>query len=148
MELTNLRHQVAPRPLAATAGVFDLLHDGHRHLLRTMHESGAFVVVLINSDNSVRRIKGPSRPVQPEAVRAFRVWTTTYADMVLTFSDDEPCYVLNALRPQYYYKGGDYTIDQLPEAEFCDEVVIVPRVPGISTTQILKKSCHRKNEFL
>ena len=119
--------------LVATGGCFDLLHTGHVRLLRRARDLGDALVVLINSDDSVRQIKGAGRPVVPAEDRARVLAALGCVDGVAIFHESSPAAVLERLRPDIWVKGGDYTGVALPEAEVVHrhggEVVLLPTVP-------------------
>lgn len=126
--------------LVVTAGCFDLLHTGHIDLLRAARRLGDALVVLVNSDSSVSRIKGSPRPFLPIDDRVSVLRELRCVNAVGTFNEDTPEEGLLRLRPDVYVKGGDYTLRDLPEAttlvENGTEVRIVPRIRDISTTSI------------
>jgi D-beta-D-heptose 7-phosphate kinase/D-beta-D-heptose 1-phosphate adenosyltransferase len=127
--------------VVATGGCFDVLHAGHVATLRAARALGDFLVVCLNSDASVRRAKGPDRPVNSAADRAAVLSALECVDAVEIFDDDTPEEILRRLRPDVWVKGGDYTVDQLPEASVVagwgGRTVVVPYLPGRSTTRIL-----------
>ena len=129
------------RTVVATGGCFDLLHTGHIRLLRTARELGDALIVLINSDESVRALKGPSRPVMPAEDRARVLAALACVDAVAVFDEATPADVLDAIAPDIWVKGGDYTADQLPEADVVTrhggDVVIVPTVAGYSSSAMI-----------
>lgn len=128
-----------------TNGCFDLLHVGHVRYLQQARELGDLLVVAINSDRSVSALKGPSRPLNREGERAEVVAALRCVDYVTIFDDVRATAVITALRPAIYVKGGDYTIETLDlgertALEKCgSEVVILPLVPGRSTTELAKQ---------
>jgi D-beta-D-heptose 7-phosphate kinase / D-beta-D-heptose 1-phosphate adenosyltransferase len=126
--------------VVTTNGCFDILHAGHLATLRAAKEMGDTLVVLVNDDDSVRRLKGASRPLVPAADRAELVAALEPVDFVVLFSEDTPVRALGAIRPAVHVKGGDYTAADLPETAAVEagggEVVIVPLVPGRSTSGI------------
>jgi rfaE bifunctional protein nucleotidyltransferase chain/domain len=126
-----------------TNGVFDLLHPGHIDILATARAQGDALVVGVNSDDSVRRLKGPSRPVRNEQERAYVLAALEDVDAVVLFSEDTPLELIRRLRPDVLVKGGDYTRDSVVGADDVESwggrVVIVPLVPGQSTTSIIEK---------
>ena len=130
--------------LVATGGCFDLLHTGHVNLLRRARELGDALVVLINSDESVRALKGPRRPVVPALDRARVLAALACVDGVGVFGEDSPAHVLEKLRPDIWVKGGDYTGVELPEAEVVSrhggEVVLLPTVAGYSSSKLIERS--------
>jgi len=126
-----------------TNGCFDLLHPGHISYLRAARSLGGALVVGLNSDASVRRLKGPSRPVVPEGDRAAVLEALESVDAVVVFGEDTPIRLMRELEPTVYVKGGDYRIEDLPEAEvareFGAEVRIIPFEPGYSTSALIEK---------
>jgi rfaE bifunctional protein nucleotidyltransferase chain/domain len=126
-----------------TNGCFDLLHPGHISYLRVARSLGDALVVGLNSDASVRRLKGSSRPVVPEGDRAAVLEALESVDAVVVFGEDTPIRLMRELEPAVYVKGGDYRIEDLPEAEvareFGAEVRIIPFEPGYSTSALIEK---------
>ena len=126
-----------------TNGVFDLLHPGHIDILANARAQGDVLVVGVNSDDSVRRLKGPSRPVRNEQERAYVLAALEDVDAVVVFSQDTPLELIRRLRPDVLVKGGDYTRDTVVGADDVESwggrVVLVPLVPGQSTTSIIEK---------
>jgi glycerol-3-phosphate cytidylyltransferase len=126
-----------------TNGCFDLLHPGHVSYLRAARSLGDALVVGMNSDASVRKLKGPSRPVVPEKDRAAVLGALESVDAVVVFNEDTPIRLMRELEPAVYVKGGDYRIEDLPEAEvareFGAEVRILSFEPGYSTSALIKK---------
>ena len=129
--------------MAFTNGVFDLLHPGHIDILTAARESADALVVGINSDDSVRRLKGPTRPVRTDAERAYILGALECVDLVVIFPDDTPLNLVSHLRPDIIVKGGDYSEDTIVGAaevkSWGGRVLIVPLTPGHSTTAIIRK---------
>lgn len=129
--------------MAFTNGVFDLLHPGHVDLLVAARETADALVVGINSDASVRRLKGPSRPVRSETDRAYVLAALEQVDLVVIFTQDTPLELVKLLEPDVIVKGGDYTEDSIVGAAEVrsrgGRVVVVPLTPGQSTTAIIEK---------
>lgn len=127
--------------LVATGGCFDLLHSGHLSLLRHARALGDALVVCVNSDESVRRRKGPGRPIVPAADRIALLEALEPVNAVIMFDEDTPTTLLETLRPDVWVKGGDYTIGELPEAAVVrrhgGQVVITPLVDGYSTSRLV-----------
>ncbi len=127
--------------VVATGGCFDLLHAGHVSLLRQARRLGDCLVVCVNSDESVRRHKGPGRPVNSAADRLRVLEALADVDAAVIFHDDTPAPLLDRLRPDIWVKGADYTAAQLPEAPtvraYGGEVVLLPFLEGRSTTRLL-----------
>ena len=128
--------------VVATGGCFDLLHAGHVSTLEAARALGDCLVVCLNSDASVRRLKGPERPCVPEGDRAAVLRALACVDAVVLFDEDTPEAVLDRLRPDIFAKGGDYALGELPEAatlaRWGGEVVILPYLEGRSTTNLLR----------
>ena len=129
-------------PVVFTNGVFDLLHTGHVDVLLGARRAGNALVVGLNSDASVRRLKGPERPVRNEAERAYVLAALEMVDCVVLFDDDTPLALVNALRPDVLVKGGDYTEATIVGAtdvlSWGGEVRVIPLTPGHSTTNIIR----------
>ncbi len=127
--------------LVATGGCFDLLHPGHLSLLRQARALGDALVVCVNSDESVRRRKGPRRPIVPAADRIALLEALEPVDAVIVFDEDTPTVQLETLRPDVWVKGGDYTISDLPEAPVVrrhgGQIVIIPLMSGYSTSRLV-----------
>ncbi len=128
--------------VVATGGCFDLVHAGHVAMLDDARRLGDCLVVLLNSDDSVRRLKGPGRPLQSQDDRAAVLRSLGSVDDVIVFEEDTPVAALEALRPDVFVKGGDYTVADLPEAaalrRWGGNAVVVPYLPGRSTTRLVK----------
>lgn len=129
--------------LVATGGCFDIIHAGHVATLQAARRLGDRLVVLLNSDASVRRLKGPGRPVQAEQDRAAVLRALDCVDAVVVFDDDDPGRVLGELRPDVWVKGGDYGGRPLPESAVVSanggSTVFVPYLSGRSTSGILAR---------
>lgn len=125
-----------------TNGVFDLLHPGHVDVLLGARRAGDHLVVGLNSDASVRRLKGPTRPVRSEAERAYVVAAFEMVDCVVMFEQDTPLELVRLLRPDVLVKGGDYhegTIVGAPDVRsWGGDVRVIPLTPGQSTTNIIR----------
>ena len=125
-----------------TNGVFDLLHPGHVDVLTGARRAGESLVVGLNSDASVRRLKGPERPVRSEAERAYVLAALEAVDLVVLFEEDTPLELIRALRPDVLVKGGDYHEGTMVGAadvrSWGGDVVVVPLTPGQSTTNIIR----------
>jgi rfaE bifunctional protein nucleotidyltransferase chain/domain len=128
--------------VVATGGCFDLLHAGHVATLEAARRLGDCLIVCLNSDASVRGLKGPDRPVNHEDDRSRVLAGLACVDAVVLFDEPTPAAVLSWLRPDVWVKGGDYRPDELPEtallARWGGQSVVVPYLPGRSTTNLLK----------
>ncbi|NUW32128.1 D-glycero-beta-D-manno-heptose 1-phosphate adenylyltransferase [Nonomuraea sp. SMC257] len=142
LEVAELTRAYGGR-LIATGGCFDLLHAGHVSLLRRARALGDALVVCVNSDDSVRRLKGPTRPIVDVRDRVEVLRALGCVDAVLVFDEDTPAAAIERLRPDVWVKGGDYEGDVLPEAEVLDrlggEVVVLSSLPGRSTTNLIRE---------
>src|SRR6478752_5300972 len=132
------------RTLVATGGCFDIVHAGHIATLQAARRLGDALVVLVNSDSSVRRLKGPDRPLVAQNDRARVLQAFDCVDAVLVFDEDDPRRALAALRPDVWVKGGDYGGTDLPEgdlvASYGGSTVLVPYLSGRSTTTIIERT--------
>jgi D-beta-D-heptose 7-phosphate kinase/D-beta-D-heptose 1-phosphate adenosyltransferase len=129
--------------VAFTNGCFDLLHPGHVSLLNQAKASADRLIVGLNSDLSVRRLKGPGRPVQSEAARAMLLASLKAVDAVVIFSEDTPLELIQALKPDVLIKGADYTVGTVVGADFVQQyggkVLLVDLVPSHSTTSTIQR---------
>jgi rfaE bifunctional protein nucleotidyltransferase chain/domain len=128
--------------------VFDLLHPGHIDILTAARATADSLIVGVNSDDSVRRLKGPSRPVRSESERAYVLSALECVDLVVVFSEDTPLELVRKLRPDVIVKGGDYTEDTIVGAadvkSWGGSVKVIPLTPGQSTTGIIRKLSENK----
>ena len=160
MQLTDLSHP-AVQPLAAllarlqplraagkrlvfTNGCFDLVHPGHVDLLARAKALGDVLILGLNSDSSVKRQnKGPDRPINPFAARAFVLAHLASVDLVTEFDDDTPLELIRAIRPHVLVKGGDWTPDRIVGRDIVEAdggtVLSLPLIPGFSTTALIEK---------
>lgn len=126
-----------------TNGVFDLLHPGHIDVLLGARSQGDTLVVGVNSDDSVRRLKGPTRPVRSVEERGYVLAALAMVDAVAVFEQDTPLELIRLLRPDVLVKGGDYDASTIVGADdvrsWGGRVVIVPLTPGHSTTATIER---------
>lgn len=136
--------------VVATGGCFDLLHAGHVASLRAARRLGDCLVVCLNSDDSVRRLKGPSRPLVPATDRARVLEALECVDAVVVFEEDTPVEVLRRVRPDVWAKGGDYAGADVPEAavlqEWGGQAVVLPYLQGRSTTRLVDTATKRAGQ--
>ncbi len=122
-----------------TNGCFDLMHPGHVHLLNKAKSEGDHLIVALNSDPSVRRLKGDARPIQDAVSRALMIASVKDVDLITFFEEDTPAEVIKAIRPDILVKGTDYTAEQVVGAEFVHSyggrVSLIPLLEGYSTTK-------------
>jgi D-beta-D-heptose 7-phosphate kinase / D-beta-D-heptose 1-phosphate adenosyltransferase len=126
-----------------TNGCFDILHSGHIKVLEDTAALGDVLIIGLNSDASVRRLKGASRPINGEADRAYVLSALAWVDLVVLFEDDTPETLIRRLEPDVLAKGGDYTVDTIVGADIVlahgGEILTVPLVPGKSTTELIQR---------
>lgn len=126
-----------------TNGCFDLLHRGHVHILREARASGDLLIVGINSDTSVRSIKGPLRPVLPQTDRIELIAAMEMVDYVVLFDEPDPYRVIAAIKPNVLAKGGDWSTEKIVGADIVEQnggrVAVIPYLPGFSTTKIIER---------
>jgi len=131
------------KTIVFTNGCFDILHQGHIASLSQAAVEADFLVVGVNADESVRKLKGPHRPINDQQSRALLLASLLMVDAVIIFEEDTPLNLINALNPDVLVKGGDYTIDQIVGAREVlargGRVVINPLVPGFSTSGLIEK---------
>jgi D-beta-D-heptose 7-phosphate kinase/D-beta-D-heptose 1-phosphate adenosyltransferase len=141
-----IRELYHDKKIVFTNGCFDILHHGHIQLFNFCHQKGDIVVVGVNSDDSIRRLKGEKRPINPLHLRTGVLESIAFINHIIVFKDDSPYSILQMLRPDVIIKGADYQIKDIIGREFASEVYICPLVPDISSTLIIK-SCSINNEF-
>ena len=137
------RWRAAGERIVFTNGVFDLLHRGHVEYLEEARALGDRLVIGVNSDASVRRLKGPSRPIVPERERAELLAALACVDLTVIFEDDTPARLIEAVRPMVLAKGGDWALDRIVGREFVESlggrVVAVPLREGLSTSTLVER---------
>jgi len=138
--LKNLQNQ--GKKVVFTNGVFDLLHLGHVTYLQKARDLGDLLVVALNSDASVKRIKGPLKPLLPLEERAEMLLALACVDYVTFFEDDTPFEAVKILRPDILVKGGDWAVDKIVGGDLVEswggKVTNIPVVPGRSTTNLIE----------
>lgn len=133
------------KKIAWTNGCFDFMHAGHVDYLQKSRSYGDVLVVGMNSDASVKKLKGDLRPICSEQERALVLSALIYVDHILIFEDKSPVKIIEEFKPDYYIKGGDYTIDTIDQTErrvvedYGGEIILLPEVKGISTSSIIEK---------
>lgn len=137
--------RAAGKTMVMTNGCFDLLHVGHISYLQESKKLGDHLWILINSDESVRALKGPTRPIQSEAERAFSLAALSCIDYIVVFNQPRLTDEILLLKPDIYTKAGDYTLDTLyqPEREAFEsvgaQIKFLPFLEGFSTTKMIEK---------
>lgn len=148
LDSDQLKHQVRRwkllgKKIVFTNGCFDILHKGHMEILSQAAASGDMLVVGVNSDHSVKHLKGEGRPVNDESFRTLMLASLTIVDAVVIFDEPTPLQLIQNTEPDILLKGGDYSLDQIVGAEEVvkngGEVKIVPLVKGYSTTALIEK---------
>jgi rfaE bifunctional protein nucleotidyltransferase chain/domain len=142
-----LQHRNAWRALGQkvvfTNGCFDILHHGHLDLIAKSADLGNVLIVAINTDDSVKRLKGPERPLNHEQDRAFQLASLLCVDAVTFFNEDTPAELIELLKPDILVKGGDYSMEGIVGAEFVTgyggRVEIIPFVQGYSTSSLIDR---------
>ena len=141
-DLIDKLHQNG-KTVVATNGCFDILHVGHVRYLEKTKSFADVLIVLLNSDKSVKSIKGPTRPINNENDRAEVLCALKSVDYVVLFDEDSPRNLLDEMKPDVYTKGADYTMETLPEADIMKKngtrVEFIEFVQGKSTTNIINK---------
>ncbi len=135
--------QLLSKKIVFTNGVFDILHQGHNYTFTKAAGFADILIVGVNSDASVKRLKGDSRPVNNEFSRALLVASLIMVDAVIIFSEDTPLELINTIRPNVLVKGGDYSINTIVGAKEVlsngGRVEVIPTQQGFSTTGIIQK---------
>ena len=152
--MTEAIHKVYPLPelleqltadrqagqrIVFTNGCFDILHRGHATYLQTARALGDKLVVGVNADDSVRRLKGEARPVNAQDDRAYLLASLAAVDYVVIFNEDTPHELLQQLRPDVLVKGGDYQLEEVIGREFAQQVQLIDFVDGYSTTKTIQR---------
>lgn len=139
--ISNIK--AAGKTLVFTNGCFDILHVGHVRYLAAARELGDCLIVGLNSDDSVRCLKGPTRPINNQNDRAEVLAALASVDYVIVFGERTAENLIDAIEPDIYVKGGDYRVEELPEAKIVKQyegrIELIPEVPGRSSSNVIKK---------
>jgi rfaE bifunctional protein nucleotidyltransferase chain/domain len=139
--IEDLRKQ--NKKIVTTNGVFDILHLGHVRYLQEAKKLGDVLVVALNSDSSVKQIKGPKRPINNQKARVEVLAALEFVDYVVIFNEINPIKILSEIKPNIHIKGGDYKINQIIEKDIVEKnngkIVLIPEVKGWSTTDLINK---------
>lgn len=142
-ELNEFTRKIADKKVVFTNGCFDILHVGHKRYLEEARKLGDLLIVGVNSDASVRRLKGPERPINSERDRVELLTALDCVDYVIVFEDDTPQTLIERIKPDVLVKGGDYRPEEVVGKETVEakggKVVIIPLVKGKSTTALIQK---------
>ena len=141
-DLKELLNKLKDKKIVFTNGCFDILHIGHAKYLKESKKFGDILIVGVNSDSSVKKLKGPNRPINNEIDRALLLNELKSVDYVVIFEEESPINLLNIIKPDIYTKGADYTLETLPEAPTVlkngGRVEFIKFVEGKSTTNVVK----------
>lgn len=139
--IENLKKQ--NKIIVTTNGVFDILHLGHIKYLQEAKKLGDVLIVAINSDSSVKQIKGPERPINNQEARAETLSALECIDYIVIFNETDPIKILSEIKPNIHIKGGDYKINQIAEKDIVEKnngkIVLIPEIKGYSTTDLIDK---------
>lgn len=142
VRLANQWHMLSKK-IVFTNGCFDIMHQGHNTYLLQAAEFGNKMIVAVNTDYSVKKLKGEKRPIIDQNSRAFNLACQTYVDAVILFDEDTPLDLILKLKPDVLIKGGDYTIETIVGAnevkQYGGEVKIIPFLEGYSSTAVINK---------
>jgi glycerol-3-phosphate cytidylyltransferase len=149
-EIVNIRKKLKKtcKKVVFTNGCFDILHVGHVKLLRKAKAFGDVLILGLNTDKSIERLKGPERPIIKENERAEMLAALEIVDYIVFFNEDTPVEIVKKIKPNIHVKGGDYKKNDMPETRFVEKyggkVEILPLVKGFSTTNIIEKIKNEK----
>lgn len=137
------RAKAQGKTVVFTNGCFDLLHRGHVHTLREARAQGDLLIVALNSDRSVKSIKGPRRPIMSETDRVELIAAMEMVDYVVVFDEPDPYHLISAIKPDVLAKGGDWESDKIIGADVVEQnggrVAVIPYLKGFSTTEIIER---------
>ncbi len=142
-KIENVKSKLVQKSVIFTNGCFDIIHSGHLTYLSQAKELGDILWIGLNSDSSVRKLKGETRPINPESDRALLLASLVFVDYVTIFPEDTPLNLISKIKPDIHVKGGDYVAEKLPEYEIVQsyggKIFILPFIEGKSTTSIIEK---------
>jgi rfaE bifunctional protein nucleotidyltransferase chain/domain len=144
-EMDDILIQIREKGLSIvfTNGCFDVLHKGHIHYLAEASDMADILIIGLNTDASVKRLKGPNRPVLDQESRAIALSALVFVDYIVLFGEDTPLELLKIIKPNILVKGGDYQVESIIGYDFVTsyggKVITMPLVKGYSTTSIIKK---------
>ncbi len=135
-------HKKEGKKIVFTNGCYDLIHIGHVRCFKEGKNLGDTLIVALNSDRSVRALKGPPRPIVPQAERAEIIAALECVDFVTIFDQDDPLEIISAIKPDILVKGGDWALNTIVGRDIVEsyggQVIALPLVPGVSTTRIIE----------
>lgn len=139
--IKNLKSQ--NKKIVTTNGVFDILHLGHIKYLQEAKKLGDILAIALNSDSSVKQIKGPQRPINGQEARAEVLASLEFVDYIVIFNETDPVKILSEIKPNIHVKGGDYNINQIIEKNIVEKnngkIILIPEIKGCSTTDLINK---------
>ena len=139
--------RAAGKSVVFTNGCFDLLHRGHVHLLREAKAAGDLLIVGLNSDRSVKTIKGSGRPLLPQSDRVELIAAMEMVDYVVLFDEPDPYKLIAAIKPNVLAKGGDWSAEKIIGADLVEQeggrIAVIPYLKGFSTTEIIERIKHQ-----
>lgn len=127
------------KTIVFTNGCFDLLHKGHLHLVKEAKKLGDILIVAVNDDASVKKLKGETRPIENIETRLNNLSVLDEVDYLISFSEETPIRLIEKIKPTILVKGGDYKKEDIVGKEFAQQIVIVPLLEGFSTTNQINK---------
>ena len=140
-------HKKEGKKIVFTNGCYDLIHIGHVRCFKEGKNLGDTLIVALNSDRSVRTLKGPPRPIVPQAERAEIIAALECVDFVTIFDQDDPLEIISAIKPDILVKGGDWSLNTIVGRDIVEsyggQVIALPLVPGVSTTRIIETIASR-----
>ncbi len=143
MKINELLASRANKTVVFTNGVFDVLHAGHVDYLTKAKSLGDYLIVALNTDSSVSRLKGPTRPINSLEDRTKVLAALRCVDCVVSFEENTPERVISEIKPDIHVKGGDYSVESLPESKivhaYGGKVIILPLLEGRSSTRIIDR---------
>lgn len=143
LQKINTAWKTLGKKVVFTNGCFDIIHQGHLHILRTCKNLGDKLIVGLNADSSVKKLKGTNRPIKDEATRAELLASLTYVDALVIFEEQTPQNLIENLQIDILAKGGDYKKNEIIGAEFVEKnggsVAIIPFLSGFSSTNLINK---------
>ena len=138
------KKKLLEKKIVFTNGCFDILHYGHIKLLLESKKQGDLLIVGLNSDSSIKKIKGPNRPINNNYQRSLMLASFSYVDFIVFFSDSTPIKLIKKIKPNVITKGGDYNLNSIVGANYIlsigGEVKIISLVPNLSTSKLIKNS--------
>nr|MDA3823688.1 D-glycero-beta-D-manno-heptose 1-phosphate adenylyltransferase [Bacteroidales bacterium] len=127
-----------------TNGCFDILHPGHQHLLTAAKKLGDLLILGLNTDTSVRQLKGPTRPINNQEKRAMNLSKIDEVDFIILFAEETPEKLIHTIKPDILLKGGDYKVEEIVGYDFLQsyggQVITIPTLEGYSTTNLIEKN--------